>query len=59
MFRSRSRNAAAQLPLTLSGVDIVTVWVEPWYGVNGKSLAEIIYVSTWGLPFWLFIEVKK
>lgn len=41
MFRSRSRNAAGQLPLTLSGVDIVTVWVEPWYGVNGKSLAEI------------------
>ncbi|MGS0764920.1 cation:proton antiporter domain-containing protein [Syntrophomonas curvata] len=41
MFRNRSRNAAGQLPLPLSGVDIGTVWVEPWYGVNGKSLAEI------------------
>lgn len=41
MFRNRSRNAAGQLPLPLSGVDIATLWVEPWYGVNGKSLAEI------------------
>lgn len=41
MFRNRSRNAAGQLSLPLSGVDIATLWVEPWHGVNGKSLAEI------------------
>lgn len=41
MFRNRSRNAAGQLPLPLSGVDIATVWVEPWHSVNGKTLAEI------------------
>lgn len=49
MFRTRSRNAARQLPLHLSGVDIAAVRVEPGYNANGKSLAEIDLRKNLGL----------
>lgn len=49
MFRTRSRNAARQLPLHLNGVDIAAVRVEPGYNANGKSLAEIDLRKNLGL----------
>lgn len=49
MFRTRSRNAAREMPLHLSGVDIATVRVEPGYLANGKCLAEIDLRNKLGL----------